>query len=139
MSDTPAPRTNRRAKLPLAIRRKIQKVVRNFVFLGITYMTVYHAYITITEYRKVGDVMKHFGFVPGIVWQKMKTTNDFKNEKKTSVTDLPVEIWTKVFSYLKPSNIIVAQNVCTLWFCIIQNFVSNGLIKSDYYVSICAP
>jgi hypothetical protein len=60
-------KSNRRARLPKAIRRKLQRVVRNFVFFGIAYMTLYHAYVTITEFRKVGDRMKMFGFVPGII------------------------------------------------------------------------
>ena len=65
--ETAKPRSNRRARLPLVVRRKIQRAVRNFVFFGIAYMTVYHAYVTLTEYRKVGDRMKMFGFVPGII------------------------------------------------------------------------
>ena len=60
-------RSNRRARLPKAIRRKIQRVVRNFVFFGIAYMTIYHAYVTVIEYRKCSDRMKMFGFVPGII------------------------------------------------------------------------
>ena len=67
MEDTAKPRSNRRARLPLAIRRKLQRVVRNFVFFGIAYMTLYHAYVTLSEFRKVGDRMKMFGFVPGII------------------------------------------------------------------------
>ena len=67
MDETAKVRSNRRARLPLAIRRKLQRVVRNFVFFGIAYMTIYHAYVTITEFRKVGDRMKMFGFVPGII------------------------------------------------------------------------
>ena len=53
----------------------------------------------------------------------------------TTYTDLPVEIWTKILLYLKPSNIIQIQNVCSLWFDVIQNFIAEGLIKSDAYVS----
>ena len=67
MDEEAKPRSNRRARLPKAIRRKLQRVVRNFVFFGIAYMTLYHAYVTITEFRKVGDRMKMFGFVPGII------------------------------------------------------------------------
>ena len=67
MSDDAKPRSNRRAKLPLAVRRKLQRVVRNFVFFGIAYMTIYHAYVTLTEYRKSHDRLKMFGFVPGII------------------------------------------------------------------------
>ena len=67
MTEAAKPRANRRPKLPLAIRRKLQRVVRNFVFFGIAYMTIYNAYVTITEYRKVGDALKMFGFVPGII------------------------------------------------------------------------
>ena len=67
MEEESKPRSNRRARLPKAIRRKLQRVMRNFVFFGIAYMTIYHAYVTLTEYRKVGDRMKMFGFVPGII------------------------------------------------------------------------
>ena len=65
----------------------------------------------------------------------MNEHNPFKEDCHPTYTDLPVEIWTKILLYLKPSNIIVVQNVCPLWFNIIQNFVSDGLIKSDMYVS----
>ena len=54
---------------------------------------------------------------------------------QTAYYDLPVEIWNKILSYLKPSNIIVVQNVCPLWFDIIQHIISEGKIKSDFYVS----
>ena len=67
MEEVAKPRANRRARLPLFVRRKIQRVVRNFVFFGIAYITIYNAYITINNYRKAADALKMFGFVPGII------------------------------------------------------------------------
>ena len=59
---------NRRAKLPLALRRKVQTFFRYFAFVGITVVTLWQFYLTYSEFRKVnGNVMKAFGFVPGIV------------------------------------------------------------------------
>ena len=65
----------------------------------------------------------------------MTEHNPFEEHCHPTYTDLPVEIWTKILLYLKPSNIILVQNVCPLWFNIIQNFVSDGRIKSDIHVS----
>ena len=65
----------------------------------------------------------------------MSENDSFDKDCHPTYTDLPVEIWTKILLYLKPSNIIQVQNVCPLWFNVIQNFVSDGLIKSDTYVS----
>ena len=65
----------------------------------------------------------------------MEADNSFETDCHKTYADLPVEIWTKILLYLKPSNIIQVQNVCPLWFDVIQNFISDGLIKSDVYVS----
>ena len=60
--------TNRRAKLPVEVRRKVQTFFRYFAFVGITIVTLWQFYMTFNEYKKVnGNVMKSFGFVPGIV------------------------------------------------------------------------
>ena len=65
----------------------------------------------------------------------MEADNLFQTHCHTTYTDLPVEIWTKILLYLKPSNIIQVQNFCPLWFAVIQNFIAEGRIKSDAYVS----
>ena len=65
----------------------------------------------------------------------MEADNSFETDCHKTYADLPVEIWTKILLYLKPSNIIQVQNVCPLWFDVIQNFISEGRIKSDAYVS----
>ncbi len=50
---------------------------------------------------------------------------------------LPIEIWTKILKeYLKLSHWITVQNVCQLFWNVIQDFVALGLIKSDFYVSL---
>ena len=56
-------------------------------------------------------------------------------EDKTQVPDLPVEIWSKILYYLKPSNIIRVQNIYHMWFDIVQHIIAAGRIKSDFYVS----
>ena len=49
---------------------------------------------------------------------------------------LPIEIWSKILKeYLKLSHWITVQNVCQLFWNVIQDFVALGLIKSDFYVS----
>ena len=58
---------NRRAKLPLEVRRRIQRWVRNFVFFGVTYMTLWHAFCHLHEFYTVGNTMKRFGFVSGVL------------------------------------------------------------------------
>ena len=65
----------------------------------------------------------------------MEEDSLFQSHCHTTYIDLPVEIWTKILLYLKPSNIIQVQNVCPLWFDVIQNFISEGRVKSDAYVS----
>ena len=50
---------------------------------------------------------------------------------------LPIEMWTKILKeYLKLSHWITVQNVCQLFWNVIQDFVALGLIKSDFYVSL---
>ena len=66
----------------------------------------------------------------------MDRDNTSQSHSQTTYEDLPVEIWDTILSYLKPSNIVLIQNVCPLWFGIVQNYISNGRIKSDFYVSI---
>ena len=59
---------NRRAKLPLAIRRKVQVFLRYFAFAAITFITLWQFFATINEFKNVnGNVMKSFGFVPGFI------------------------------------------------------------------------
>jgi hypothetical protein len=48
---------------------------------------------------------------------------------------LPVELWTKIIQYLKPSQQKSAQQVCQLWWNIVQDIVAHGDLKIDYYVS----
>ena len=52
-----------RARLPLAIRRKIQRGVRKFVFLALSYVAMYEGYRNINLFLQYGDVMKGYGFV----------------------------------------------------------------------------
>jgi hypothetical protein len=42
---------NRRAKLPLEIRRKVQTFFRYFAFVGITVITLWQFYLTYNEFR----------------------------------------------------------------------------------------
>merc|ERR1711963_328269 len=46
---------------------------------------------------------------------------------------LPIEIWTKILKDLKISQLISVQHTCQLFWNIIQDFVSLGQIKSDFY------
>ena len=48
---------------------------------------------------------------------------------------LPVEIWTRILYLLPNHNWRLLQNVCSLFWNIVQHFVALGLIKSDFYVS----
>ena len=48
---------------------------------------------------------------------------------------LPVEIWTRIIYLLPLHNWRLIQNVCSLFWNIVQHFVALGLIKSDFYVS----
>ena len=94
--------SNRRARLPLQVRRTVQvkilqidisskhihclsklanhstrkssflvrffqRWVRNFVFFGVTYMTLYHAYTHLHQFYTVGNTMKSFGFMSGVI------------------------------------------------------------------------
>ena len=56
-----------RARLPKVIRRKVQVFVRNFVLFGLTYLTVYLMVTSYSEFSNRRDVLKLYGFVPGIV------------------------------------------------------------------------
>ena len=60
-------RTNRRAKLPLWIRRPIQRFIRNFVFCSLAVLTLYNMYNAAKEYSRLGDVTQMYGFNPGRV------------------------------------------------------------------------
>ena len=67
----------------------------------------------------------------------MEETDPFKSiRSKAEFYDIPVEIWNKIFSFLKPSTIIIIKDVCSLWFDLIESYIANGRIKSDVYVSI---
>jgi len=56
-----------RARLPKVIRRKVQAFVRNFVLFGLTFLTVWCMITTYGEFANRRDVLKLYGFVPGIV------------------------------------------------------------------------
>ena len=47
---------------------------------------------------------------------------------------LPIELWTKIIKDLKLADWISVQNVCQLFWDIVQDFVALGFIKSDFYV-----
>ena len=49
---------------------------------------------------------------------------------------LPVELWTKILKYLKLSNLITIQEVCLLFWNIVQALVARGHLKTDHYVII---
>ena len=67
----------------------------------------------------------------------MEETDPFKDKRRQAgFYDIPVEIWNKIFSFLKPSTIIAIKDVCSLWFDLTQSYIANGKIKSDFYVSI---
>ena len=55
--------TAHRARLPVDIRRKIQRYVRYFVFFALTYVTLSEAFRNIYMFINQGDVMKYYGFV----------------------------------------------------------------------------
>ena len=66
----------------------------------------------------------------------MEETDPFKDKRRQAgFYDIPVEIWNKIFSFLKPSTIIVIKDVCCLWFDLTESYIANGKIKSDFYVS----
>ena len=48
---------------------------------------------------------------------------------------LPVELWTKILQFLHETHFRSVQDVCVLFWNIIQRFVEHGFIKSDFYVS----
>jgi len=54
-----------RARLPKPVRRYVQKWTRNFVFAGLTFLTLWQMSITLIEYQKSMDIMKMYGFVGG--------------------------------------------------------------------------
>ena len=54
-----------RARLPKPVRRYVQGVIRNFVFAGLTFLTLWQMSITLYEYQNARDVMKMYGFLPG--------------------------------------------------------------------------
>jgi hypothetical protein len=54
-----------RARLPKPVRRYVQKWIRNFVFAGLTFLTLWQMSITLIEYQKSMDIMKMYGFVGG--------------------------------------------------------------------------
>ena len=67
----------------------------------------------------------------------MEETDPFKSiRSKPAFYDIPVEIWNKIFSFFKPSTIIIIKDVCSLWFDLTESYIANGKIKSDFYVSI---
>ena len=55
--------------------------------------------------------------------------------EKTAENILPVELWTKILQFLHETHLRSVQDVCVLFWNIIQRFVEHGLIKSDFYVS----
>lgn len=46
---------------------------------------------------------------------------------------LPVELWRQILKPLKLSTLIQVQHVCRLFWNIVQDFVHNGDLKTDYY------
>ena len=47
------------------VRRYVQKWIRNFVFAGLTFLTLWQMSITLIEYQKSMDILKMYGFVGG--------------------------------------------------------------------------
>jgi hypothetical protein len=56
-----------RARLPKVMRRKLQYYVRIFVFMALSWITLWYLYIAAHGLSQMGDVMKMYGFVPGII------------------------------------------------------------------------
>lgn len=56
-----------RARLPLVVRRRVQKWIRNFAFFGLSYIILWQVVTTTYNYNKSRDMLMMFGFVPGIV------------------------------------------------------------------------
>ena len=56
-----------RPRLPKEVRRYLQRWIRNFVFFGLTWVTIWHMVVTLQEFKNSRDVLKMYGFVPGIV------------------------------------------------------------------------
>ena len=55
--------------------------------------------------------------------------------EKTAENILPVELWTKILQFLYETHLRSVQDVCVLFWNIVQRFVAHGFIKSDFYVS----
>ena len=49
------------------------------------------------------------------------------------MTVLPPELWTKILKNLKISDLVDVQYVCKLFWDIVQDFVSHGDLKTDFY------
>ena len=56
-------------------------------------------------------------------------------DEKTAENILPVELWTKILQFLYETHLRSVQDVCVLFWNIVQRFVAHGFIKSDFYVS----
>jgi len=65
-----------------------------------------------------------------------KFHQDIMSEKITTTKAeniLPVELWTKILQFLHETHLRSVQDVCVLFWNIIQRFVEHGFIKSDFY------
>ena len=66
----------------------------------------------------------------------MEETDPYISKRRQAeFHDIPVEIWNKIFSFLKPSTLIAIKDVCRLWFDLTESYIANGKIKTDFYVS----
>jgi len=54
-----------RARLPKPVRKYVQNKIRNIVFIGLTFLTLWQMSITLIEYQKSMDILKMYGFVGG--------------------------------------------------------------------------
>ena len=69
----------------------------------------------------------------------MASYTEFQMEEQNITTlaaenILPAELWTKILQFLTISQLRRVQEVCLLFWYIVQRFVEYGLIKSDFYV-----
>jgi len=75
-------RSNRRAKLPLYIRRVIQRIIQNLSFLAISWITLFNMYTVYTHYRNFGDITRFYGFNPGrLLWYAGEMSSDNLSER----------------------------------------------------------
>lgn len=63
-STTAFGKMNRRAKLPLNIRRTVQAYVRKFVWTAFAFIALWNVLKVLRDVNKVQDVTKLYGFGP---------------------------------------------------------------------------